>query len=317
LKKKGFSVGSVNMSMPIRQLRLELKRARYDIEMDASIEVGRKMLVTSVGMLEFLNRRFDPFELALNGWTGNVMSELDRYDDVFERLAAKYREKMSVPPEIQLVFMLSSSAAMFHLQSTLTKAIASGNTGAASNLFSQFASMAGMAGSSAPAPPPPPPQPQPPAQRWEVNPPLYVDPQGTANFGAQNDPEATEIPRREMQPPAMDMSALMSSFGLAQPTRATDIKEMPQPAQFQTHTRQEIPLNDVRGPPPEVEPPSPSRFSDVITEDVRSVGHVSDAGSEPKSERAINVPSEQPRGRGRGRPKKNATGPVPGQSVRL
>jgi hypothetical protein len=240
------------------------------------------------------------------------MSELDRYDDVFERLAAKYREKMSVPPEIQLVFMLSSSAAMFHLQSTLTKAIASGNTGAASNLFSQFASMAGM-GAPAAAPPPPQPQPQP---FQTYNPPVFVDPQGTANFGAQNDPEATEIPRREMNPPAMDMSALMSSFGLAQPTRATDIKEMPHASEFQTNARQEIPLNDVRGPPPEVEPPSPSRFSDIITEDVRSVGHVSDAGSEPTSERAINVP-EQPRGRGRGRPKKNATGPVPGQSVRL
>ena len=51
------------------------------------------MLMAFVSGLEFLNNRFDPFDLKLDGWAESVNENLEEYDDVFGELHQKYGSK--------------------------------------------------------------------------------------------------------------------------------------------------------------------------------------------------------------------------------
>ncbi len=71
--------------------------------------------------LEFLNNKFDPFDIKLDGWSESVNEGINDYDEVFEELAEKYGGQSEVAPEIKLLMMLGGSAFMFHLTNTLFK----------------------------------------------------------------------------------------------------------------------------------------------------------------------------------------------------
>ena len=51
------------------------------------------MLMAFVSGLEFLNQKFDPFDLKLDGWAESVHENIDDYDDVFGELHEKYGGK--------------------------------------------------------------------------------------------------------------------------------------------------------------------------------------------------------------------------------
>lgn len=123
LQKKGFSVGrKYGVQNDIEELRTEYHRITYSIEADQSIKFQRRMLMACVTGLEFMNKRYDPFDLKLDGWSESMMENIDEYDTVFEDLYAKYRNKVAVAPEIKLVMMVGGSAMMFHLTSSMFKA---------------------------------------------------------------------------------------------------------------------------------------------------------------------------------------------------
>lgn len=79
------------------------------------------MLVACVSGLEFLNKRYNPVDVYLDGWSENVVENLDDYDGVFEELYNKYKTKMNVAPEVKLIMMLGGSAMMFHLTNSMFK----------------------------------------------------------------------------------------------------------------------------------------------------------------------------------------------------
>lgn len=106
----------------IEEIRTEYKRMTYALECERSIKFQRKMLIAAISGLEFLNEKFDPFDVELNGWSQNVHENVDEYDGVFEELFNKYKTKMQVAPEIKLMFMLGGSAMMFHLSNSMLKA---------------------------------------------------------------------------------------------------------------------------------------------------------------------------------------------------
>jgi hypothetical protein len=81
------------------------------------------MLIACVTGLEFLNKRYNPFEVQLEGWSESVMENVDDYDGVFEELYVKYRSKVSVAPEVKLIMMLGGSAMMFHLTNSMFKSV--------------------------------------------------------------------------------------------------------------------------------------------------------------------------------------------------
>ena len=124
LEKKGFTVNKrLNAYSPIDELRTEVKRITYSIDVDKSIKFSRRMLIACTTGLEFLNKKYNPFEIQLDGWSENVMENVDDYDEVFEELYVKYRTKMHVAPEIKLIMMLGGSAMMFHLTNSMFKSV--------------------------------------------------------------------------------------------------------------------------------------------------------------------------------------------------
>lgn len=123
LEKKGFTINKkLSMYSPVEDIRSEVKRITYSIEVDQSVKFSRRMLIACVTGLEFLNEKYSPLDIHLKGWSESVMENINDYDQVFEELYAKYRTKMQVAPEIKLILMLSGSAMMYHLTSTMFKA---------------------------------------------------------------------------------------------------------------------------------------------------------------------------------------------------
>ena len=88
-------------------------------EKDSSIKTQRKILLGFTSIAEYLNKVYNPFDLHLNGWSESVFESLSEYDEVFEELYDKYKESISMSPEVKLIGMVASSAMMFHFTKSL------------------------------------------------------------------------------------------------------------------------------------------------------------------------------------------------------
>jgi hypothetical protein len=123
LESKGYRLPfKFDMESDIHAMRSEYNKLIKEKEVDASIRFQRKMLMAFVTGTEYLNTRYDPFAIRLDGWSEQVHDTLTDYDDIFEELHAKYKstgKKMS--PELRLFISLSGSAFMFHLTSRMFK----------------------------------------------------------------------------------------------------------------------------------------------------------------------------------------------------
>jgi hypothetical protein len=123
LEKKGLNVNKrLNAYSSVHELRTEVKRLTYSIEVDQAVKFSRRALVACVTGLEFLNKRYNPLEIHLEGWSESIMENIDDYDNVFEDLHNKYKGKMEMAPEVKLIMMLGGSATMFHLTNSMFKA---------------------------------------------------------------------------------------------------------------------------------------------------------------------------------------------------
>ena len=109
------------MDSRIEDIRSEYKTLKKQKELDRSIKFSREMLMACIGGIEYLNGKFDPFDVKLEGWSESVMENVDNYDDVFEELYYKYNEKVEVAPEIKLIMMVGGSGFMYHLTNSLFK----------------------------------------------------------------------------------------------------------------------------------------------------------------------------------------------------
>jgi hypothetical protein len=90
-------------------------------DVDKSIKFQRKILMAITSGIEFVNNKFDPLSIKLDGWSESIYENLHEYDDVFEELHEKYKSKIKMAPEIKLLMMVGGSAFMFHLTNTLFK----------------------------------------------------------------------------------------------------------------------------------------------------------------------------------------------------
>ena len=110
-----------NMNSQLEDMRNEYFKLKKQREIDNSIKFQRKIMMAAITGLEFLNNKFDPFDIKLDGWSESVNEGINDYDEVFEELAEKYGGQSEVAPEIKLLMMLGGSAFMFHLTNTLFK----------------------------------------------------------------------------------------------------------------------------------------------------------------------------------------------------
>ena len=110
-----------NMNSHLEDMRNEYIKLKKQREIDNSIKFQRKMLMACVTGIEFLNGRFDPFNIKLDGWGESVNENLNDYDEIFEELNEKYGGAGDMAPELRLLFTLAGSAFMFHLSNTMFK----------------------------------------------------------------------------------------------------------------------------------------------------------------------------------------------------
>lgn len=117
LKSKGIKVPyDFNMNSNLNEMRSSYERLKREREIDASIRFQRKMLMGFVTGTEFLNNRYNPFSIELDGWSEQIHESVDDYDDIFEELHDKYKSSGSnMAPELRLLISLGGSAFMFHL----------------------------------------------------------------------------------------------------------------------------------------------------------------------------------------------------------
>merc|ERR1711998_452568 len=109
------------MESSLLEMKGEYEMIISQREKSASIKFQSKMLMACITGLEFLNNRFDPFDVKLDGWGEQVNDNIDDYDEIFGELHEKYKSKAKMAPELKLLFQLGGSAIMVHMTNTMFK----------------------------------------------------------------------------------------------------------------------------------------------------------------------------------------------------
>ena len=128
------------------EVKLEYDMQNKMLSNRSAIAFSRKMLMAAVTGLEYMNGRFDPFNIKLDGWSESVMENIGDYDKIFERLAEKYSGRGEMAPELELLFSLAGSAFMFHLTSSFFKSSGGGGIEGMMRGMMNPAMMKGMMG---------------------------------------------------------------------------------------------------------------------------------------------------------------------------
>merc|ERR1712166_973698 len=122
IERKGASLSKkYSMDSSLEEMKGEYETLKEEKEKSNSVKFQGKMLMACVSGLEFLNGRFDPFDLKLDGWAEAVNENMEEYDDVFAELHEKYGSKAKMAPELKLLFMLGGSGVMLHMTNTMFK----------------------------------------------------------------------------------------------------------------------------------------------------------------------------------------------------
>lgn len=122
LKEKGVKIPKMfSMSSDYDEMKNEYEKLIHHRKMDNSVKMQRRILITAISGMEWLNGKFDPFDIKLDGWSETVHEGINEYDDVFEELYEKYQGSGSMAPELRLCFMVAGSAFMYHLQNSMLK----------------------------------------------------------------------------------------------------------------------------------------------------------------------------------------------------
>jgi hypothetical protein len=120
LSKKGFKTHKkYTMVDKLDEIMSERKRLEDDRGCEESVKWQRKILMMASTGIEYLNKSYDPFDIKLDGWSESIYENINDYDEVFEELYHKYKNKVKVAPEIKLIGMVAGSALMFHFSKTL------------------------------------------------------------------------------------------------------------------------------------------------------------------------------------------------------
>ena len=122
LEKKGASLTQrYSMESNLDEMIGEYEMIISEKEKSNAMKFQGKMLMAAITGIEFLNNKFDPFDIKLDGWAEQVNENLDDYDEIFAELHEKYKSKATMAPELRLLFQLGGSAAMLHMTNTMFK----------------------------------------------------------------------------------------------------------------------------------------------------------------------------------------------------
>ena len=269
-KRSGMPVHrNLTIDSNIRELRNELKRVEYELSLNQSLRFQKRMLCLAVSGMEVLTERYSLFDLQLKGWSSSVQDDIDSFDSVLTRLHDKYKDRASMPPELQLLLMLVSSAISFHVTKSMMKSLSQPGGGGLGGLLQSM--MGGQQQKQSTtiqemAPPPPQQQPPQPQQQPQPRPPQ--------TFQRQPMKGPSGMPGGMLQMTPDPMVPPQISRGDSQ------------------NQRQKRPRSDEEE----------ERISDVVSDDSESTDSASETSSSGDEEplKIQTVPTANTRGRGRG-----------------
>jgi hypothetical protein len=119
LESKGFPVAKhFSMDNSLEEIKQEYTRLVDARNLEGSLRFQRQMLMGVVTGLEYMNNRFDPFDVKLDGWSESVHENVEDFDEIFEELYDKYKDKGKMAPEMRLMVALAGSGFMCHVSNT-------------------------------------------------------------------------------------------------------------------------------------------------------------------------------------------------------
>jgi hypothetical protein len=122
LEKKGVQLTKkYDMDSNLNEMKGEYEMIMDDKARQNSVKFQANMMMTIVNGIEYLNQKFDPFDVNLDGWGEQIQENITDYDEVFGALHDKWKSKVNVSPELQLLFQLGGSAVMVHMTNSLFK----------------------------------------------------------------------------------------------------------------------------------------------------------------------------------------------------
>jgi len=122
LEKKGIKLTKkYDMESNLLEMKGEYESIVAEKEKKNAVKFQGKMLMACITGIEFLNNRFDPFDVKLDGWGEQINENIDDYDEIFAELHEKYKSKATMAPELKLLFQLGGSALMVHMTNSMFK----------------------------------------------------------------------------------------------------------------------------------------------------------------------------------------------------
>tara|TARA_E500000178_G_scaffold298057_1_gene305045 strand:- start:274 stop:1650 length:1377 start_codon:yes stop_codon:yes gene_type:complete len=211
LEKKGVTLTkNYSLKSSLDEIEFEYNTQKKAMEIEASVHFQQKILMAAVTGIEFLNKKFDPINAKLDGWSESVMDNIIDYEEIFKKLHEKYSEKTSMPPELQLLVTLVGSGFMFHLTNSLFKSSLPGlgdvlktNPDIMSNIMGAMGKA--MNNSQGITPPPPQQTQQQPASSASSN---FTMP----NMPAINNLNNVQVNKKEFTSPSINLSNMMNTF---------------------------------------------------------------------------------------------------------
>jgi len=122
LEKKGVELSKkYNMDSSLLEMQGEYETIMDEKTKQNSVKFQGNMMMAVINGMEFLNGKFDPFDVKLDGWSEQLQENISDYDDIFGELHEKYKSKATMAPELKLLFQLGGSAMMVHMTNTMFK----------------------------------------------------------------------------------------------------------------------------------------------------------------------------------------------------
>ena len=122
LEKKGVELSKkYSMESSLQEMMGEYETIMDEKTKNNSVKFQGNMLMAVINGMEFLNSKFDPFDIKLDGWSEQIQENINDYDEIFGELHDKYKSKATMAPELKLLFQLGGSAMMVHMTNTMFK----------------------------------------------------------------------------------------------------------------------------------------------------------------------------------------------------
>ena len=122
LEKKGVELTKkYSMESSLLEMQGEYEMIMEEKSRQNSVKFQGNMMMAVINGIEFLNNKFDPFDVKLDGWGEQINENINDYDEIFGELHDKYKSKATMAPELKLLFQLGGSAMMVHMTNTMFK----------------------------------------------------------------------------------------------------------------------------------------------------------------------------------------------------